>query len=222
MAEVPDPLAALQVLGSEVRGVGGSAAEAQPESQAPQLTLSSSLHRIAWAEAQAFARATGVCATDPRCVPPMAVVRLTLPHGVAEVMQRVCGDVDRARLQRAVHFEEALTWHGPIPADTGLRLTPKLQRTANLCAGELFYVHTGVSTAAGLPLAEAQSTVLIRERRPGPYQARRRTLPLGQASLEAQIDVTDNQAEIYAAASGDDNPIHLDDAWARQAGLQGK
>jgi len=51
--------------------------------------------------------------------------------------------------------------------------------------------------------------------------ARFESTNVGEALPELQKTVTVNQIRAYAEASGDRNPIHLDDAFARSVGLPG-
>lgn len=57
---------------------------------------------------------------------------------------------------------------------------------------------------------------------PKPAVARRfETIKVGETLPELRKTVTVDQIRAYAEASGDRNPIHLDEAFARSAGLPG-
>ena len=155
--------------------------------------------------------------------PPLYVVRLVHPLIFKCVGDRELG-LDMLRI---VHGEEDITWHGPIrPGDTVERhaiLESISQKSSGVVVGWRLFL-----TVDGAVRAEILNTVFARGQSllevgqtigtPGP----RRTAPAGPArQVGDAMPVAADQAARYAPASLDRNPIHLDDAVARSAGLPG-
>jgi acyl dehydratase len=164
-------------------------------------------------------------------VPPMAVVLASVPLGVAQVVS------DRAligaptRLLHLLHSAEDITWRRPVQPHETLWVCSSLEGIDTTAAGETLRVVTDLLEGAGTQaqgwVVRARSALFIRERT--------RLAPRGRVPRAAQPavlgpvirqfahswDVAVDQAARYAAASGDVNPIHLDEATARQAGLKG-
>ncbi|MGE3546874.1 MAG: MaoC/PaaZ C-terminal domain-containing protein, partial [Kofleriaceae bacterium] len=144
---------------------------------------------------------------------------------VRSVMPLVLDDpelgVDRLRM---VHGEQAFTYHRPVRASDHVTIkaevigiddkpTGQILRTEQriYCGGELAV--TGIAVA------------FIRGEQPKPSSASSRAPrpPAPERSVLRCVarDVDVALARQYADASGDHNPIHLDDAVARSAGLGG-
>jgi acyl dehydratase len=131
---------------------------------------------------------------------------------------------DEAR-RRVVHYEQDIHLHRPIEA--GMTLVSRATPVALLGRpnGTSLVIRTETRTAAGELLNEQFVTEFFRgvetdesigERAP------EHRLPEGDPVAELGYPVADDQPARYAAASGDDFAIHLDDEFARAVGLPGR
>lgn len=186
-------------------------------------------------EALAYAAATGddnPCYQDERPVaPPMSIVVGTVGVGLRGLFENeeFIGSPDR--FLRLVHTEEDIRWNAPVPVGVPQQITTTVLDIDDRSVGEILCCETVVCSEAGEVLATALTTTVIRDPKPRADRiagARKPTeepaalaAPDGQV-LTAQWIVAGDQAERYAEASGDKNPIHLDDDIARQAGLKGR
>lgn len=163
--------------------------------------------------------------------PPMSVVIGTIPHGVAPLLQDVAFIGDRNRLLKLLHGEEDIRWFAPVHSTDVLCLTSTVVDLADKSVGEIMEIETRVTNADGVHLATVETGLVLRD--PKPVEARQKGIrapreepaltaaPVGEA-LVAEWEVAEDQSVRYAQASGDENPIHLDDAVAAKAGLKGK
>jgi acyl dehydratase len=191
------------------------------------------MHRLTAAQCAAYAAATqdaNPCYTHPThaVAPPLSVVMLSLPHAVLQVMQDSAVIADPTVLLRAVHLEEAITWHSPLLPECPYDLTPSLLSVEQTASGPLYAIGT-VLRHADQTVCEVSSRILIRQRRQelknSPGRAARATAarsvePAWEPTWQRTLCVAGDQSERYAAASGDHNPIHLDADLARQVGLK--
>ena len=155
--------------------------------------------------------------------PPLYVVRLAHPLIFKCVTDREL-DLDMLRI---VHGEEDITWHAPIrPGDHVERygiLESISQKKSGVVIGWRLFLVVGGETRVEIVntiFARGQSLLEIGETVGTPSP--RRAPPEGEPTLAGgAMKVDDDQADRYAAASLDRNPIHLDDAVAKSAGLPG-
>ena len=157
--------------------------------------------------------------------PPLFPVRL-----FHKLMFQCVGDADLSLdMLRLVHGEEDLTWHAPLrPGDiVNLRGTLEFisQKSKGLVVGWRLY-----GIVEGVTKVEAMFSVFVRKQMlpgvepgttfgvipPGPSSK-----PEGEPALSSSVEVTQDQPVRYAAASLDDNPIHLDEEVAKRGGLPG-
>ncbi|MCO4771672.1 MAG: SDR family NAD(P)-dependent oxidoreductase [Deltaproteobacteria bacterium] len=157
--------------------------------------------------------------------PPLFPVRL-----FHRLMFQCVGDPDlQLDMLRLVHGEEDLTWHQPLrPGDiVNLRATLEFisQKSKGLVVGWRMYGIVG-----GVTAVEAAMSVFVRKQmlpgvEPGTtfgtLPAGPTSKPEGAPSLESSMAVALDQPVRYAAASLDDNPIHLDEEVAKKGGLPG-
>jgi NAD(P)-dependent dehydrogenase (short-subunit alcohol dehydrogenase family)/acyl dehydratase len=127
-------------------------------------------------------------------------------------------DIDMLRL---VHGEHAMRFHRRLRHGDVVALRGDLTSVDVKSSGTVFAF--GLYGFVGGELAlEGRTSYFIRTRT---KQPRRTTRPPAAAkpppTMTLEQVVTDDQAMRYAAASGDDNPIHLDQATALSAGLPG-
>ena len=124
-----------------------------------------------------------------------------------------------ADLRRLLHASQEHLLFAPIHAGDVLRVRSTLESIDPHPAGETFTVRS--TMAAAYPrgvVAEVIGTMLIR----GPGTGGRATPEptRGDVVHEDSVRVAEDQMRRYAEASGDHNPIHLDLAAARRAGLR--
>jgi acyl dehydratase len=119
--------------------------------------------------------------------------------------------------RRLLHLREEHVLRAPIRAGDTLLSTGVLSDVD--AASGTFGVTVVERNQDGVEVAEVRATMLVRGAgRPAPIVPGE--LPVA-ASHEARVRVDPDQTWRYAEASGDHNPIHLDRAAARRAGLRG-
>lgn len=122
---------------------------------------------------------------------------------------------------RLVHAGEDHRLLAPIRPGDRLHVVATLGSVEETEAGETFTVRATETNQDGVAVAEVAGAMVIRGaarrvRRPPPAQREPRAVV-----LEAVSRVSEDQACRYAEASGDHNPIHLDEDVARAARLPG-
>ncbi len=129
----------------------------------------------------------------------------------------------QADLMRLVHGEEEHVLHKAIrPGDT-LTVHPVIESIEQKETGETFTVKIDVTNQHKDKVAEVRATSFIR----GSGSGAKRPPPAGDARAEHavvfqdSVKVDEDQTYRYAEASGDANPIHQDEAFAKMAGLPG-
>lgn len=126
-----------------------------------------------------------------------------------------------ADLLRLVHGSEEHVLFEPIRPGDVLEITPVLESVEQKETGETFTIAGTITRRDGVKVAEVRGTMFIRgsgsgARRDGGGAERERTIV-----YEETTKVDEDQTQRYAEASGDHNPIHLDENVARMAGLPG-
>lgn len=127
-----------------------------------------------------------------------------------------------ADLLRLVHGAEEHVLYEPIrPGDT-LTVSTILESVDKKDSGETFTVKSTETNQHGTPVAEVRGTMFIRGSGRGERPSTARSGESERAiAHEASVKVDEDQTQRYAEASGDRNPIHLDEATAQMAGLPG-
>ncbi|MGH2787018.1 MAG: MaoC/PaaZ C-terminal domain-containing protein [Actinomycetota bacterium] len=126
-----------------------------------------------------------------------------------------------ADLLRLVHGAEEHVLYKPVRPGDRLTVTPVLESVEQKETGETFTVKATETNQGGEVVAEVRGTMFIRgtgSRRSG-GAAHQTEQP--EIVYEETTKVDDDQTVRYAEASGDHNPIHLDENTARMAGLPG-
>jgi acyl dehydratase len=126
----------------------------------------------------------------------------------------------QADLLRLVHGAEEHVLHAPIkPGDT-LTVEGVLESVEQKDSGETFTVKGTETNQDGEVVAEVRGTMFIRGSGGGGRSGTAPTEePERQVVHEETTKVDEDQTHRYAEASGDHNPIHLDEKVARMAGL---
>jgi acyl dehydratase len=123
-----------------------------------------------------------------------------------------------------LHGEQGFVFHRPLRPGEEITLAPSLERVED--KGRNALLMTAVSMShRGEPVADLAATIVVRGG--GSGHARPRSAPAVPAApprplFEVASRVDEDMPQRYAAASGDHNPIHLDDRVARAVGLPGR
>jgi NAD(P)-dependent dehydrogenase (short-subunit alcohol dehydrogenase family)/acyl dehydratase/putative sterol carrier protein len=181
-------------------------------------------HLVQRAEFQAYAAATddgnAAYAGEDGVAPPMFHV-----NPFIKVMMKMATDPDlELDLLRLVHGEHDVTFHRVIRHGDVLQLRGTLADVQEKSSGRV--VKYGMYAFVDGELAiEGSTTYFIRGKKKegGGEKKEPSAPPEPPPAPDLTIDqvVTADQASRYAVASGDDNPIHVDVATARAAGLPG-
>jgi acyl dehydratase len=128
-----------------------------------------------------------------------------------------------ADLLRLVHGSEEHVLHKPIRPGDRLTVTPVLESIESKESGETFTVAALQTNEAGEVVAETRGTMFIRGTgsRKAAVADARATEEEHEVVYEESTKIDEDQTKRYAEASGDHNPIHLDEATAKMAGLPG-
>jgi acyl dehydratase len=157
------------------------------------------------------ARAGGIVA------PPMYAVVLTWPSILG-----VIGDPDlKVDVVRLLHGEQDMEFIRPIHPDDTITSQAKVASIETKASGETLVIEINAKNAAGEDVNRTLFNAFIRGGGRGGLDARvaepDRGAPI--ATVSQQIDR--DQTYRYKEASGDFNPIHVDENFAKMAGLPG-
>ncbi len=168
---------------------------------------------------------------EPGLAPPMSVVIGTIPHALFPLLRDPGFIGEPNRLLRLLHGEEDIRWYSPIRATDVLHMRSTVVDLADKSIGEIMDIETVVTNAEGEHLATVETGLVLREPKPMEQRQKGVRAPREEPALSAEPDgepltlewqVAEDQSVRYAKASGDENPIHLDDAVAVKAGLKGR
>ena len=152
--------------------------------------------------------------------PPMFAVVVTWLSAISAFT-----DTDlRADLMRLLHVAQDMEFLAPIRPGDALTSTARIAAIETHPGGDTLALELEACNAAGEPVNRTLFTVLIRGRRDRgaaaeakPAAAIVRDEPLATVAQTLDLDQTPR----YAEASGDRNPLHVDENFARMAGLPG-
>jgi acyl dehydratase len=179
-------------------------------------------HRIEARDFRAYAAATddanAACEGPDAVAPPMFHVRPLI--GLLEAM---ANDPELGLdVLRLVHGEHAMAFLRPLRDGDELALAGVLTKLEDKPSGRVAtFSITG--TVGGEPALDGTTVFFVR----APVRDAGAKKPAAPApeppppTFTAEARVAPDQAARYAEASGDRNPIHLDDAVAKRAGLPG-
>jgi len=132
----------------------------------------------------------------------------------------------RADLLRLLHTAQEMEFLAPIRPGDQISGTARIASIEAASGGESIMLELNATNQDGIAVNRARFTALIRGRRDSAFAAEPRN------SLEMEIERTSpsftvtqivghDQTTRYAEASGDRNPIHMDENVAKMAGLPG-
>ena len=127
----------------------------------------------------------------------------------------------QADLIRLVHGEEEHVLRAPIRPGDRLTLTPVLESIEQKDTGETFTVKVTETNQNDEVVAVVRATSFIRGSGSGSKGGQSAAPEYRQTVYEESTNVDEDQTHRYAEASGDPNPIHLDENIAKMAGLPG-
>jgi acyl dehydratase len=126
-----------------------------------------------------------------------------------------------ADLLRLVHAAEEHVFYEPIKAGDVLTVAAALESVEQKETGETFTVKGTETNQDGTVVAEVRGTMFIRGSGSGTRPAAAQPESEREVVYEETTKIDDDQTYRYAEASGDHNPIHLDESTAKMAGLPG-
>lgn len=123
-----------------------------------------------------------------------------------------------------LHGEQEIIHHRPMRPGETLVFTPSLQSVQDKGRNGIFVVRIDAATEGGEKVNEQLATIVVRGAGSGaePPPSNRAGVPeRGAVTITFTSEVAADMPTRYAAAGGDYNPIHLDDAVAKMVGLPG-
>lgn len=185
-------------------------------------TYDSKTYEVTAAAIEAYARATNdlndaYLAGDDSVATPVFYVVPAFDAFMAASMDPEL----QADLLRLVHgAEEHVIYRAVKPGDV-ITITPVLESVDRKETGETFTVAATETDQNGEVVAEVRGTMFIRGSGGGRSRPASEPEPEREVVYEETTKVDEDQPKRYAEASGDHNPIHLDEDTARMAGLPG-
>jgi acyl dehydratase len=131
-----------------------------------------------------------------------------------------------ADLIRLLHTAQDIEFLAPIRPGDHISATARLAEIVAVTGGESLTLALDAANQHGEQVNRTRFTVLIRRRRESTVAAEARSpapgaIALGQPLCSVTQVIDRDQTFRYAEASGDRNPIHVDETVARMAGLPG-
>jgi acyl dehydratase len=158
--------------------------------------------------------------------PPVFAIVPAWPAVAAVLADETAG----IEVGRTVHGEQRMRLHRPIRAGDLLHSVGRLASVEEKGANEVFVIALATTDGGETPVADQEVVVVSRGTAAGagqgasaapPNQAREPAPETPQTDVERTVELDPNITFAYAAASGDDNRIHVDDAFAKSMGLPG-
>ena len=177
-------------------------------------------------EIEAYARASGdpnpMYAKGPgQVAPPIFPVVPGFPLMGTVTTDR---DLNVENPLMILHGEEEIVHHRPISAGEALVFTPSLVSVEDKGRNGAYVIRIVAATVDGEPVNEQFATIIVRGAGSGgerPSSPKEEPEPRGEPALAFTSHVPKDMPTRYAEASGDPNPIHLDDGVARAVGFPG-
>ncbi|MFH1131751.1 MAG: SDR family NAD(P)-dependent oxidoreductase, partial [Pseudomonadota bacterium] len=150
--------------------------------------------------------------------PPMYAVRLNF-----DTLQKAATDPEvNADLLRLLHGEQDMRFFDLVRANDKISTRAEIAEIIDKASGQLLNIKITCSRN-NQPIAETISTLFIRNKGKNASQEKTPDKAINKESLlfEENFHVDKDQSYRYAKASGDLNPLHVDDKIAKAAGLPG-
>jgi acyl dehydratase len=156
-------------------------------------------------------------AADTMVAPPMFAVVVTWLPVVAAITDPQLG-VDFLRL---LHTRQEMEFIAPIRPGDRIAANGRIAEIETASSGESIVLALDAQNQHGNAVAQIRFTALLRTRRRtgARSDATHGQPPAGAPRVRETLDL--DQTSRYAEASGDRNPIHVDPAVAKMAGLPG-
>lgn len=155
--------------------------------------------------------------TDPVAPPCFPIV-----PAATTVSQALFDEELSVNFPMLVHGEEDHLFHAPIRAGDVLTVETSIEEIEAKESGETFTSVTRLTNQDGVLAAEVRSLMFIRGSGSGSRSKGAGQEPERDIVFETVQKIDDDQTYRYADASGDHNPIHVDEDFARNvAGLPG-
>ncbi len=150
--------------------------------------------------------------------PPLFVVRL-FKDGLFKLLTDPGLNADLLRL---VHGEQDMRFHRPIRPWDLVTVRAAVDSIEDKSSGQVLRARS-LAYVEGELAMEATSAMFIRGTKKGDGKEEEKAAPPARPEpvFRAKMKVADDQTHRYAEASLDDNPIHVDAAVAKMAGLPG-
>jgi acyl dehydratase len=167
----------------------------------------------------AYAAVVGAVVSD---VAPPLYAALPLNDAVSPLLASLATP---EALTRVVHLAHELVAHRPLGAGDRIVSSATVTGLLPRSSGTAAVVRTATRTAAGEPVNEQCVTLFFRgveiQEAVGEPPTRNESAAPAETTTTV-VAVAADLPERYAAASGDDFAVHLDDGFARSVGLKGR
>lgn len=179
--------------------------------------------RVEAGAARAYALATNednphLVGPDASMVSPMFGVVWLLPTWLEAFFDaQLLAD---ANIGRMVHAGQQMTFLAPVTPGHTIRTVARVDKIEDRGTGEMLVVACRSIDRDERPVLEARSRFYFRGP-PDPSRVGRKadSTEIPRVLFEHRLQVAEDQARRYAEASGDHNPIHLDDEMAKAMGF---
>ncbi|MCG3174071.1 MAG: hypothetical protein GMKNLPBB_02291 [Myxococcota bacterium] len=149
--------------------------------------------------------------------PPMFCITAIYPVMIAPVHDAEL----RCDYARLVHASQTLTFARLLRPGMEVRTVSRIRSIDVRPSGEMLHIDVTAAEADGSPVAYGETMFFIRAEGKAGGKGKAGTLANAEGVRLVKVHLGTDQAERYAKASGDMNPIHLDAAYAREQGLPG-
>lgn len=129
-----------------------------------------------------------------------------------------------ANFAMLMHGEQKNEWFAPLSHGKKVTIQAKVEDIIDKSSGQLLVASIDIKEAgSGEPVARLTSGFFVRGGGTGAKDAKEAAPPEDRSNkvFEEKMDVKKGQTYIYAEASGDHNPIHKDNNFAKSVGLPG-
>jgi acyl dehydratase len=140
-----------------------------------------------------------------------------------EILSQLVGDSEEMNLDilRVVHAEQEMWWRESILPDDEIITEAKIENIEQHSNNEILDIKINCKRKA-VTLVEMRYRLLLRGKKKSEKASRKPTNETTKSAKmigQKTIQVTEDQGQRYAEASGDHNPIHISDEIAQSVGL---